>query len=199
MEVLLIRHGRTAGNIEKRYAGRTDDPLCEEGIDHAHRSGKNTELTHLYVSPLKRAIQTAQIKFPNARHIICSDLREMDFGDFEGRSAEEMVDDPAYIRWVDSQCTLPCPNGEQIDEFSDRVCRVFDSIVREGILNGEDRLVIVAHGGSIMAILSRFGKPERTYYDWYIDNCCGFRAQLDETSWEHMPSLINCSMFETLE
>lgn len=199
MEVLLIRHGRTAGNIARRYVGRTDEPLCEEGRVHAQMSGKNTELQTLYVSPMKRALETAQIKFPNARQAVCADLREMDFGDFEGRTAAELEQNDEYRKWVDSNCTLRCPNGEQMDEFVGRICRAFDTIVRQCIDNGDERLVIVAHGGSIMAILSRYGKPERQYYEWYVDNCCGYRAQVDDAAWDSNPLLTNCELFEVLQ
>jgi alpha-ribazole phosphatase len=198
MEVLLIRHGKTAGNIAKRYIGMTDEPLCDEGIAHARLSGIDTGTASLYVSPLKRALETALIKFPNAQMTVCADLREMDFGDFEGRNAADMEHDDVYTKWVESNCMLRCPNGEQMDEFSDRICRAFDIIVRDAIDNGEERLVIVAHGGTIMSILGRYGKPEQHYYEWYVDNCCGYRAQLDESAWPTAPALIQCEKFETL-
>lgn len=198
MDILIMRHGKTAGNIARRYNGSTDEPLCEEGIVQARCSGTDANVTNLYVSPLKRTLETAKIKFPNAQMSVCADLREMDFGDFEGRTASELEQDDAYIKWLKSNCTLKCPNGEQMDEFADRICRAFDTIVRECIDNGDKRLFIVAHGGSIMSILSRYGKPERPYYEWYVGNCCGYRAQLDETAWESTPALVNCKMFETL-
>ena len=193
-----MRHGRTAGNIQRRYVGRTDEPLCQEGIALARGSGVSAATAHIYVSPLKRALETASIKFPNAKRTVVADLREMDFGDFEGRSAAEMERDQAYIKWLESNCTLPCPNGERLDDFSDRICRAFDGIVRESIENGDRQLVVVAHGGSLMSILTRFGKPERLYYEWYVDNCCGYRARLDEAAWDISPALTDCKMFETL-
>ncbi len=199
MDVLLMRHGRTAGNIARRYVGSTDEPLCEEGITHARCTGMDEETINLYVSPMKRTLETARIKFPNAQMTVCADLREMDFGDFEGRTAAELEQDAAYTAWVESDCTLRCPNGEQMDEFADRVCRAFDTIIKACIEHGDEKLVVVAHGGSIMSILSRFGTPERKYYEWYVDNCCGYRAQLRETSWNELPLLENCEKFETLE
>jgi alpha-ribazole phosphatase len=198
MNVILMRHGRTAGNIDRRYNGRTDEPLCAEGIKLAIAGGADPGVRSLYVSPLKRAVETARIKFPNASHVICADLREMDFGDFEGRTADEMADDPAYIAWLDSNCTLRCPNGDQLGEFSDKVCRAFDAIVRLCIDKGERQLVIVAHGGSLMAILSRYGQPTRQYQEWYMDNCCGFRGTIDEAQWASEPLISDCDKFETL-
>lgn len=199
MNILLIRHGKTAGNLARRYAGSTDEPLCEEGIAHAYATGTDANVTNLYVSPLKRTLETAKIKFPNAQMTICRDLQEMDFGDFEGRTAAELEQNDDYIKWVDSKCTLRCPNGEQMDEFADRICGAFNAIVRACIDNDEENLVIVAHGGSIMAILNRFATPERPYYEWYVDNCGGYRAQLDDATWSKAPSITNCVMFETLQ
>jgi len=198
MEVILLRHGKTAGNLARRYNGKTDEPLCPEGVAHAHAGGADPGVRTVYVSPLKRAVETAKIKFPNAAHIICDDLREMDFGDFEGRTADEMKDDEAYIAWIESNCKLRCPNGDQIDEFSERVCRAFDAIVRDCIAKGENRLVIVAHGGSLMAILHRYGKPARDYHAWYMDNCCGFRGRIDGAAWDKEQSLVICGALDTL-
>lgn len=198
MQVLLMRHGKTAGNSARRYVGITDEPLCSDGIADAQRSGIDLKTTAVYVSPMKRALETAKIKFPYAQQTVCADLREMDFGDFEGRTADEMKCDPAYVAWVESNCLLPCPNGEGIVDFSERICRAFETIVRECIDNGDEKLVIVAHGGSIMAILSRYTKTDRKYYEWYVNNCCGYRAQLDAIAWHSAPLLTECEMFDTL-
>lgn len=198
MELLLIRHGKTAGNVQKRYVGRTDEPLCAEGVEHARGTGTDDTVTRVYVSPMKRARETAAIKFPKAEQIVCADLREMDFGDFEGRTADEMAADADYRRWVDGNCTGPCPNGEQMGDFAERVVGAFDAIVRESIAQGAPRVAIVAHGGTIMAILARYGRPERPYYEWYTDNCGGYRTTLDEGAWETAPALTDCVKFERL-
>ena len=193
-----MRHGKTAANLKKLYNGSTDDPLCTEGIEHAQATGLDLTVKKLYASPMKRALQTAEIKFPNA-HITVSDaLREMDFGDFEGRSYEELKHDEAYKKWIDSGVTLPCPNGENMTDFGLRVCRAFDEIVRACIKQSDRELVIVAHGGSLMAIFGRYGRPERPYYEWHVENCCGYHAHIDESTWTHAPALTGCEMFQTL-
>lgn len=198
MKILLMRHGVTAANQKKLYNGRTDDPLCAEGIEQAVKSGTDPKIKSLYASPMKRAVETAKIKFPNAEITICGDLREMDFGDFEGRGFSELKDDAEYQRWFESGGTLECPNGEKMSDFGDRVCRTFDDIVRKHIRRKERQLVIVAHGGSLMAILGRFGRPERPYHDWYVENCCGYRVHIDEDNWTDSPALTYCQLFETI-
>ena len=198
MEILLLRHGRTAGNAERRYIGRTDEPLSPEGSRHARLTGTDETVGHVYVSPLKRALETARIKFPNAELTVVADLREMDFGDFEGSNADELRDDRGYAQWLESNCTLRCPGGEQMDEFTDRVCRAFDAIVRKGLDAGEERLVLVAHGGTLMSVLSRYGRPRREYYEWYTDNCGGYRLRLDAAAWINDKALTDCEKIETL-
>ncbi len=198
MQVVFMRHGLTAANQKKLYNGRTDDPLCPEGVDQAGKSGTDPAVKTLYASPMKRAVETARIKYPNAEIIICDALREMDFGDFEGRSYDELKHDSAYVNWLDSGGTLACPNGESMTDFSERVCFAFDEIVRSCIKRGEKEIHIVAHGGSLMAVLGRYGHPKRPYYEWYVDNCCGYRAQVDAWGWADTPALTGCEMFESI-
>lgn len=105
--VYLIRHGLTEGNRLRRYIGRTDEPLCAAGraaLSAAPLKGIET----VYVSPLLRARETAAILFPHARQIVVDDLREMDFGAFENRSADDMKNDAAYRAWVDGLCEGDC-------------------------------------------------------------------------------------------
>ncbi len=198
MKVLLMRHGVTAANLKKLYNGRTDDSLCPEGVEAAISSGIDPGIKSLYASPMKRALETARIKFPNAEITICHDLREMDFGDFEGRCYEELKNDADYITWMESGGTATCPNGENMSGFAERVCRAFNALVAESIEKGASELTVVAHGGTIMAIMSQYGRPEQPYYKWYVDNCCGYRANLDETDWAQTPVFTDCELYETL-
>ena len=99
MTVWLLRHGMTACNAEGRYQGRLDVPLSPEGAK-ALRAAEFAPET-VYVSPLRRAVQTAQILFPTSDLETVEDLAEIDFGDFDGRTADEMAGDPAYRAWVE--------------------------------------------------------------------------------------------------
>ncbi len=119
--------------------------------------------------------------FPNAKQIVCDDLREMDFGDFEGRTYDEMKGDAAYGAWLDSGCETACPNGESKAAFCERVCRAFERCVDHAAARGIEKLTIVAHGGTQMAALSRFVLPHRDYYEWNAPNAGGF--VLDAAQW----------------
>ena len=93
LEIDLIRHGMTVGNKEQRYIGsRTDEPLCEEG-----RAALNQTLLPrrelLFVSPMKRCLETAELLFPGQETIVIPELTECDFGRFENKNYLELSGD----------------------------------------------------------------------------------------------------------
>ncbi len=175
MRIVFIRHGKTAGNIEKRYIGRTDEPLCAEGISEL-KARKYPDCERVITSPMKRCIETAKLIYPNREMIICDDLRECDFGDFEGKNYLELSNNSDYQRWIDSGGTLPFPNGESPEGFKARCVRGFLEMI--GQCDGKTAAFVV-HGGTIMAIFERFGFPKRGYYDYQAENGSGYIAEFD--------------------
>lgn len=187
-ELILIRHGKTAGNLLGRYIGsRTDEPLCDEGREGL--AGKQMpEVERLYVSPMKRCVETAEILWPGfdrKKMQKVTDLRECDFGDFENKNYKELSGNGDYQAWIDSNGTLPFPNGESMDAFKSRCLEAFARIVeevsgaeQEWIASGKTgifRAGIVVHGGTIMAILEQYGYPKAAYFDYQVKNGCGYR------------------------
>lgn len=187
-ELILIRHGKTAGNLLGRYIGsRTDEPLCDEGREEL--AGKQMpEVERLYVSPMKRCVETAEILWPGfdrKKMQKVTDLRECDFGDFENKNYKELSGNGDYQAWIDSNGTLPFPNGESMDAFKSRCLEAFARIVeevsgaeQEWIAFGKTgifRAGIVVHGGTIMAILEQYGYPKAAYFDYQVKNGCGYR------------------------
>ena len=187
-ELILIRHGKTAGNLLGRYIGsRTDESLCDEGREGL--AGKQLpEVERLYVSPMKRCVETAEILWPGfdrKKMQKVTDLRECDFGDFENKNYKELSGNGDYQAWIDSNGTLPFPNGESMDAFKSRCLEAFARIVeevsgaeQEWIASGKTgifRAGIVVHGGTIMAILEQYGYPKAAYFDYQVKNGCGYR------------------------
>ena len=176
----LIRHGTTRGNEARRYIGaETDEELSAGGVASVLSAKKKIRglLPEKFVivsSPLKRARETAAILFDNRDVIIFDDLKEMDFGRFEGKNYEELKDDPDYRTWIDSRGNAGCPGGENVEDFKERSLRGFYSAM-ESCSDGET-LCIVCHGGSIMAILSILTGGE--YYDFRVDPLCGYRLEM---------------------
>jgi len=178
MSIWLLRHGRTQYNDERRYQGLSDVPLSPAGAAELRASGFAPET--VFVSPLRRAQESARIIFPAARQSVIPDFAEMDFGVFDGRTADEMADDAAYRAWVNGDCTARCPDGESRAAFCARTCEAFERLVDS--LQGE-LLVIVAHGGTLRAVMERYALPERDYFDWTAGNGGGFRLDFDEVLW----------------
>ena len=108
MKLIFIRHGKTAGNLERRYIGRTDEPLCDEGI--AEILGKEYPDADIVVaSPMKRCVQTAELIYPHKEIKLMPSLRETDFGDFEGLNYEQLCNDISYRSWICLLYTSPSP------------------------------------------------------------------------------------------
>lgn len=164
MKIYLLRHGETQYNAEKRYLGRTDVPLSPRGCGKLARADFMSET--VYVSPLRRTAETAEILFPEARLVPVPGLREMDFGIFEGRTYLEMAGSTEYREWVDGGCLGRTPGGEGKAGFCERVCGAFAALADWAAESGERHLVIVAHGGTQMAVMERYALPRRNYFDW---------------------------------
>lgn len=183
-ELFFIRHGKTQGNLEKRYVGRTDEPLCKAGIVELKRQSAKKELPQadlLIASPMKRCVETAHILYPQAPVQIILDFCEIDFGDFEYQDYSTLFTRTDYRRFLDSGGNAPIPNGESRAEFSCRVCTAFASIVPE-ILQYHT-VVFVVHGGTIMALMECFAVPKRGYYDTQVGNGAWVHALLDAGQW----------------
>lgn len=180
INVILLRHGQTAYNADNRYTGTLDIPLSEQGRAALRIADFVPDV--VYVSPLLRARQTACILFPLSRQHVVEDFREMNLGSFEGRTYLEMQDDAAYMAWLKSNCEIRC--GETRAEFCQRTCQAFAQLLREQIGRNQRQVVIVAHGGTQMAILERFARPNRDYYQWQAANGAGYFLQTTYRKWQ---------------
>lgn len=176
MKIIFIRHGKTAGNLEKRYIGRTDEPLCETGAAEI-RLRNYPDCEAVISSPMKRCIQTAEMIYPGKNIFVCNDLRECDFGDFEGKNYMELSGNIAYQKWIDSNGKLPFPNGESHEKFTERCTVAFESVMED--FSEYRTISLVLHGGSIMAILEKYAVPKRGFYDYQVKNGCGFIMEFD--------------------
>ena len=98
IELYLIRHGMTLGNVEHRYIGRqTDEPLSEDGRQQLEKRKdqwaqvcRTWDMPYVFVSPMLRCRQTAEILFPQIPQIEIDPWREMDFGEFEGKNYAQL-------------------------------------------------------------------------------------------------------------
>jgi len=181
MKVYIIRHGETEYNTQRRYQGISDIPLSEHGLKMLCRA--DFAPNRVYISPLTRARQTATILFPDAEQIPIPELKEMDFGDFEGKTHDEMINNADYIRWLDSNGEAVVPHGECKAQFVDRVAIGFQRIVDRELAAGSDTVVIVAHGGTQMAVLERFNETGYDYYSGLASYAGGWILEIDGDKW----------------
>ena len=180
----FIRHGKTRMNLEKRYIGRTDEPLAEEGRAEIIKLWPGPpEAELIFVSPMKRCIETALLIFPEKKaedFISVPEWREMDFGVFEGKNYNELNGDPRYQAWIDSGGTLGFPGGEDMESFKKRVHagmdKFFDACKNYRNTDGIIKAAAVVHGGTIMALMSEL--TGRDYYDFRIKNGEAIRTEI---------------------
>lgn len=192
MSVTMLRHSITTDNEQRLYSGsRSNCALSAKGRELAESRGADPSVGLVYVTPMLRTAQTASILFPKAMQVVVPGLTEMDFGDFEGRSADQMEHDAAYRAWVDSMCEDACPNGESRATFVERTNQAFAELVASAIDNDETSLTIVAHGGTLMALLSSYALPHRSYWDWSAKPCHGYRFVIDPIAWEVNPAITD--------
>lgn len=177
MLIQWIRHGKTLGNEEKRYIGRTDEALSENGK-------KELESVHfvcegkLFCSPMIRCLQTLECLCPDRAksgdYTVVEEFREIDFGVFEGKNYQELNHNPLYQAWIDSGGTMDFPEGEPLGAFKARTLAAFSKLLLENC--EEERLCLIVHGGTIMTILEQY-EEKHSYYDWQCKNGSGFLTE----------------------
>lgn len=182
MKLILIRHGMTQGNKEKRYIGTTDESLSNEGVSFLRESMKQGVYPfadRLFVSPMKRCMETAQLLYPALSPTVVQDFRECSFGRFEGKNYEELADDKEYLRWLGSNGTLPFPEGEAVETFKKRCVKAFRQCILDmGAFSETDgSAAMIMHGGTIMAIMECYALPKKGYYEYQVTNGSGYTAE----------------------
>lgn len=160
VRVFLIRHGQTDANLKKRYCGFLDAELNDEGRRQAALLGKRLageRIQKVYASDRKRAIETAQIVFGDIEIQKKKDLREINFGCFEGLSHAEILERYAdvYNQWLRDPCAAQIPGGERLGDFAQRVTDAFTDVVGE---NRDRNIAVVAHGGALSILINGFLK-----------------------------------------
>ncbi|MBQ8515663.1 MAG: histidine phosphatase family protein [Ruminococcus sp.] len=163
LHLSLIRHGRTDANDQGIYIGRTDYPLSEKGI--AELYNKMDEFVYpsvakVYSSPLRRCTETAEILFPE-KDIQCIDeLIEMNLGQFDGKSADELIDLPEFKEWLKGGAECAPPEGESVADIQLRIFKALAIIIKDMMENDLRHCAVVTHGGIISNMVAGFGLPK---------------------------------------
>ena len=177
--IAFIRHGITEANEDGRYIGTTDLPLSSAGAQELFFFFEKLDYPNpqkVYISPLKRCKQTASIIYPNCYTVELPELREMDFGKFENKKAEELMDTPEYKQYIKGGLDNPPPGGESAREMVNRCYEAIKIIISDMMYEGLTSAAVVTHGGIIMNMLSCFGVPKRRPMDYACDLGEGFEG-----------------------
>jgi phosphoserine phosphatase len=179
VRLLLARHGQTAWNASRRFQGSTDVGLSERGRAQAIALGQRLSgrrLAAVYVSPLRRARETAAIVCEEGGSVLplvaVDELRELSLGEWEGRTVEEIKGqegDP-YLAWLRAPHDCLPPGGEPLDGVATRVRTALDRIAAAHA--EEDEVLVVAHGGVISVYAcALLGSSFNFLWRLRVDNC----------------------------
>ena len=182
-----MRHAETDDNVQLRLSGWTDTDLSARGesqvdllADHFNRHHGHIEA--LYSSPLIRARRTAEAIGSLTGHepILLDDLREMYFGELDGRPFEELRDAYAHLLAADENSEAEdfmWPSGESRSGFRSRVLRVTNMIAAR---HPSSVVGVVTHGGVIATLLTILhGESTANWRKWVVPN-----ASLSEVIWD---------------
>lgn len=193
MNIRLIRHAESTGNVENRWVGRVDVPLSDVGRLQAVRLRSRLEEegyvpTHIYASPLSRAFETARIAGANWDCPVepWGDLVELKVGVFSNLTGEEIEKAfPALAREFAATHNFDIIDGaETNEECNARAQRVLDRL--SAAHNNSDRVMLFSHGGILRYLISRLLGTEQVW-SLEINNTAIFEFTVDVDSWEQAP------------
>jgi broad specificity phosphatase PhoE len=153
--LILIRHGETDYNMEKKYCGFSDPPLNKNGIWQCERLSNGLsglKIDKVCSSDLKRAFQSADIIFKKFPIEQLKNFRELNFGVFDGLTYEVIIKkyQTYYVNWMSNPVSIKVPNGEGLMELNRRVKNGLHNILS----NYEGKTVaLVTHFGPVSLIL----------------------------------------------
>ena len=156
MAIFLVRHGETEWSLSGQHTSSTDLPLTEKGRERAAGLGPalaKWDFALVLTSPLRRARETCEIAGYADRAEICEDLREWDYGEYEGLTTPQIREDrPDWNLWRDG-----CPGGEQPAEVGARADRAVERL-RSGA--GDRDALAFAHGHIFRVLTARWLQME---------------------------------------
>ncbi len=155
MKLIIVRHGETEWNRDKKAMGQLDSPLTPQGIRQAHAIAnrlRRLSFTTIYSSDLGRAIQTANIisQICGTRIILDSELREWNLGIFQGLTVPQMHEKFPQERqdYEDIGDEYIIPKGESLKQCRERGSRALNKIAERHL---DETIVVVTHGCLLMS------------------------------------------------
>jgi len=173
--LLLVRHGQSTWNHERRIQGQLDPPLSDEGRRQAAQLGRRLagrKFAGFYSSDLKRAAETAQLvgESIGIDPTPMTELREIYLGQWEGLRSEDLATrfPEAWASWTEEPDWDLVPDGEGSAAFEARVGAMLDTLFKR---HTQGDVLVVTHGGVIqIAIHHVVGRPGRGIFPFRIQN-----------------------------
>lgn len=173
LRILLIRHGETDWNRDRRIMGREEVPLNEAGVKQIHHMKESLEsapIDAVYSSPLLRALETAQILIGerDLEPMRDSRLEEVDYGDWVGMTFRDARQTPGYVPYYERLDTPVAPNGESLYQVRDRGMGFLGDLQKK---HPNQMILVVSHADWIKCILMHLlDIPFRNIWKFRIDN-----------------------------
>lgn len=179
MAITLFRHGITEANKRQEYLGWGDSPLCMES---SSKVSLKAAYDLYFSSDLNRCVETLLDYLPHAKPILLHELREMNFGMFEGKTYEQLKGQRAYQDWIEKPFAVTPPDGEDFNSFSYRVDSAWEKIINEMKRLNVRKSFIMTHGGVIRLILTKYAPVEKDFWDWPIPHNLGYELVFEKDS-----------------
>jgi probable phosphoglycerate mutase len=149
-KIFLFRHGETSWSLTGQHTGRTDLPLTENGERRASQLRERLHgitFDHVLTSPLQRARRTCELAGFGSVAQVETDLRELDYGDYEGRTTVDIrTGNPGWNIFQHGS-----PHGESVENFSDRADRVVATL-----RSMDGTVALFSHGQFLRALAARW-------------------------------------------
>ncbi|MEH7307184.1 histidine phosphatase family protein [Neobacillus drentensis] len=178
MVIALFRHGITEENKRKAYLGWNDSLLSHETKDLV----TSKSYQRYYSSDLQRCVGTAEWLFPTANLHLVKELREMNFGSWEGKTFEDLKENSHYHHWVIDPWIHSPPGGESFHDFSKRVDSAWVKITEEVLILNLKSCAVITHGGVIRHLLSRFAPQPKEFWEWQVTHDQGYELIFEKES-----------------
>ena len=181
----LIRHGISEDNVIRVLGGSGRNVhLSEQGKAHLlDMKEKHTypQAETLFVSPMKRTIETAEVLYPNHKRILVSPLVEANYGIMEGKPISEVG--AFFMQWMNPDDPIVPEGSESYYAFRARSAAVIATLLEGMMKSGIFEAIAVTHGGIIASALSAIGLPEQEERMWYADNGTGYTLSTSAAMW----------------
>jgi alpha-ribazole phosphatase len=193
-KLIVVRHGRTAWNLGRRFQGHSDIPLDEEGRAQARvlaETLREEQVDFAVCSDLSRARETGEIILAGREIPLSCDAgwREMRFGAWEGLTWGEIVAAYPALAQAETQCERHAPEGgETFEALCARIGAAFERL--RAVVPAQGCGLVVTHAGplhALLRVLKAMSEEESLAVRFAPASATSFLCRGDAWSWEYSP------------